>query len=316
MWGVVQQAAVALLAFKSLSTLTGLLGFLYRWYLRPAKNFTKHGKWAIVTGATDGIGRAYAFELAKNKLNIVLVSRTEAKLEAVQKEILAKYPKLAVEYIVADFDSEDEDALFARLAGETKKYEQDGGIAVLINNVGISYRYAQHFHELSEAEVKTLIKMNCTSTARFTHLVLPHMVERKKGFIVNMSSGSALSKTGLLALYSGAKSLITLFSQSLNDELRGKVKVQACAPYMVASKLSKMRPSLIVPTPKKFASYAVKQIGYESETTGHPLFDIQYGIRSLIPALYDSQTLNFHFSIRKRGQKKDARIAAEKKKDN
>jgi 17beta-estradiol 17-dehydrogenase / very-long-chain 3-oxoacyl-CoA reductase len=72
----------------------------YKSFLRPGKKLTKLGKWAIVTGATDGIGKAYALALAKKGMSIILISRTEAKLKAVKDEIDAKgYNGVEVKYV-------------------------------------------------------------------------------------------------------------------------------------------------------------------------------------------------------------------------
>lgn len=80
-----------------------LLQFLksfYQYFLRPAKNLTKFGKWAVITGATDGIGKAYATALAKKGMSVLLISRTESKLKAVKEEIDSKgYPGVEVEYV-------------------------------------------------------------------------------------------------------------------------------------------------------------------------------------------------------------------------
>jgi len=65
--------------------------YLYRHFLRPAVNIKKYGSWAVVTGSTDGIGKAFAFELAKLGMNLCLVSRTEEKLTAVCEEIEKKF---------------------------------------------------------------------------------------------------------------------------------------------------------------------------------------------------------------------------------
>lgn len=63
---------------------------LYKWFLRPSKNLAKLGKWAVITGATDGIGKAYALQLAKKGISVLLISRTESKLVEVAKEITDK----------------------------------------------------------------------------------------------------------------------------------------------------------------------------------------------------------------------------------
>ena len=79
------------------------LGCIYKYFLRPSKNLKKLGEWAVVTGATDGIGKAYAFKFAKKGLNIVIISRTKAKLDTVKDEIEEKYPGVSVKVVVCDY---------------------------------------------------------------------------------------------------------------------------------------------------------------------------------------------------------------------
>lgn len=67
------------------------LGGVWRYFLRPGKNLRGYGKWAVVTGATDGIGKAFCEELAKKKINLVLVSRTESKLKELSSALESKY---------------------------------------------------------------------------------------------------------------------------------------------------------------------------------------------------------------------------------
>ncbi|RHY25195.1 hypothetical protein DYB32_008475, partial [Aphanomyces invadans] len=78
--------------------LTLLSGF-YAFFLRGGKKLTKYGKWAIVTGATDGIGKATALELARKGMNIVLISRTQSKLDEVATEITTKYNTVSVKTV-------------------------------------------------------------------------------------------------------------------------------------------------------------------------------------------------------------------------
>jgi len=83
----------------------------YKSFLRPGKNLKKFGKWAIVTGATDGIGKAYAMALAKKGMSVILISRTEAKLKDVKAEIEAKgYDGVEVKYVVCDYSKFDDKA--------------------------------------------------------------------------------------------------------------------------------------------------------------------------------------------------------------
>lgn len=93
----------------------------------------------LFQGATDGIGKAYALALAKQGLSIMLISRTETKLQDVQKEIESKgYDGVEVKYVVCDYSNFDQKAQNTVNAAIT-----DLDIGVLINNVGVSYRYVQ-----------------------------------------------------------------------------------------------------------------------------------------------------------------------------
>merc|ERR1719382_728797 len=80
---------------------------LYAFFFRKGMRLSRYGEWAVVTGATDGIGKAYAFELAKKGLSVLLLSRTPEKLQEVQKEIREKYPKVQVEVLPIDFGKFD-----------------------------------------------------------------------------------------------------------------------------------------------------------------------------------------------------------------
>ena len=286
--------------------------------MRPGKDLRKYGKWVVITGATDGIGKAYAFVLAKKGLSLVLISRTEAKLQAVKEEIDAKgYPGVEVKYIVCDYGKFD-NAMRTKMQKELEGLE----IGVLINNVGISYRYPRYFHELPDEEVQSLLTLNIDSTVWMTRLVLPGMLERKKGgAIVNLSSGSAMVTMPLLAEYGASKSFIEKFSRALNAEYRDKknggISCQCQAPFYVATKLAKMRQSLAVPTPEAYAAAGVKWIGHADTAVVQPYW--VHGLQGWIlqHVLPDSVVANLvgstHKAIRKKGLKKDARLEEEAK---
>ena len=141
----------------------------------------------IITGATDGIGKALAYELAsKHSMNLILISRTLSKLQEVKDEIQGKYSHIQVQVHVMDFSKISDNDL-NDLKSLISKYD----VGMLINNVGLSYSYPEWFHALSRDHVRDLINLNVTSTTLLTHLVLPKMVERKRGCIVNFASAAA-----------------------------------------------------------------------------------------------------------------------------
>ncbi|GMH86356.1 hypothetical protein TrVE_jg7863 [Triparma verrucosa] len=300
--------AIAVLGAFTLATFSlKVLSNFYKYFLRPSKNLKKLGEWAVVTGATDGIGKAYAFKLAKKGLNVVLISRTEAKLNAVKEEIEEKYPSVQVKVVVCDYSD-----FSAKLRTKVEKAVKDLDVGVLVNNVGVSYQFPKYFSELTEEEVAGLMEMNVNSTTWMTHMILPGMMERKRGSIVNIASAAGCHTMPLLAQYSAAKGYIAMFSRGLACECaKNNVTVSCQVPFYVATKLAKMRAAFTVPTPNQFADMAVRWIGH-SDVVVHPFWlhaIMGWFIQSIPTALADGQMLSMHASIRKRGLKKQAKLA-------
>jgi len=273
--------------------------------LRPGLNLKKYGDWAIVTGATDGIGKALCFEFAKKGLNVVLISRTESKLKDVAAEIEGKYPKVHTIIVPIDFADFNETK-----QARVRQAVQDLKIAVLVNNVGMSYSYPQYYNELEDDVVRDLIELNISSTAFMTKIVLPIMESQSRGIVVNMSSGSsALGGCPLLAEYAASKAFVNEMSASLHYEYASSktdIRVQAQQPLYVTSKLSKMkRASLTVPSPSTFARHSVKMMGYEPVISPYWAHALMLYLISLAPANVAMKFVKGqHLAIRKRALKK------------
>jgi len=295
-----------------------LLTYLYKivsWMsslMAGRKDLTKYGKWAVVTGASEGLGRAYAHELAKSKLNVLLISRTEEKLEIVKKEIEEKYPGVEARVLAADLSDA---SCFAKIG---PVIEELGDVGVLINNAGTSYEYPDYLLDIPDWKVDQLIDLNVRALTKMAKIVLKGMSERKRGAIVNISSVSGTSPMSLLTVYSATKVYVDYFAQALATEYRKDgIFVQSVTPHFVASKMSKMRPSMTVPTPEAFAKSAVNKIGNVECTNGFFWHDVTQGILNVLPAgLLKDQLHKMHLSIRKRAIKKKARVAAEAAKAN
>jgi len=175
---------------------------------------------ALVTGATSGIGAAYAKLLAKERFDLVLVARDLSRLNAYAKELNKTY-KIKVETLQADLTKPAQLAkVEKRLSNKAKPIE------VLINNAGFGIK--QSFTDSEIKKEQELLDVLVTAPMRLTHAVLAQMLKRDSGVIVNVSSVASWIAGGT---YSAAKSYLTVFSEYLNTELKGtNIKISALCP--------------------------------------------------------------------------------------
>lgn len=309
-------AAVLLLvgAVVALRATLTLVRGLYARLLRPGKHIVStYGRWAVVTGATDGIGKAMAFELAKQGLSVLLISRSQDKLDATSKEISEKYAKVEVRTLSIDFSNFDEEG-----RASVAKAVEGMDVGVLINNVGISYPFTKYFHELDSSRVEQLMTLNVNSTTWMSYIVLPGMISRKRGAIVNIGSVAGVTVSPLLVEYGAAKSYVAMFSKALNVELeKFNIHVQCQVPFFVATKLAKLKKaSLFVASPSQYARAAVAAIGFEDVVSPFWTHALQLWFLMSLPEYIGAKAVEWsHLGIRKAGMKKEERERAEANKD-
>ncbi|KAH7387475.1 hypothetical protein KP509_16G024600 [Ceratopteris richardii] len=307
-----ENRVLAVLAVVGALSIVGIIGrfctWLWRYFLRPGKNLTRYGSWALVTGCTDGIGKGFCFQLAKRRLNLILVGRSQEKLDALTSELKAKYKTVQLRTVLLDFLVPDLSPGFKQI--EELVAELDVGI--LVNNAGLSYPYARFFHEVDEDLMRNLIRMNVEVIVRMVQIVIPHMLKRKRGAIVNIGSGSAsvLPSDPLYALYAGTKGFIDIFSRNLSVEYKNSgIDVQCQAPLHVATKLASIRrSSLFCPSPNSYAQSGVKWIGYESLCCPYWPHSLLWKLVNLLPhSLVDMVRMHSGLDVRRRGKAKEAR---------
>lgn len=253
---------------------------------------------------TDGIGKGMAFEFARKGLNVLLISRSKEKLVTCRDELTAKFPNCRVEVVDIDFRNFDTSAR-DRVAAVIAKLD----IGVLVNNVGVSYPFTKYFHELEDSNVDDLITLNVNSTTWMTRIVLPGMLSRRRGAIVNIGSAAGVTTSPLLAQYGAAKSYVAMFSEALNAELADKgIHVQCQIPLFVATKLAKIKKSsLFVASPSGYAKAAVAAIGFETIVSPFWSHALQMWLLTSLPHwLGTAITFSMHKDIRSKGMKKEA----------
>ncbi|WP_203247079.1 3-ketoacyl-ACP reductase [Sporosarcina beigongshangi] len=188
------------------------------------------GKTALITGAGRGIGRATAIAFAKEGIHVGLVGRTAAHLEEVAKE-LSQY---GVNVTMATADVSDNESVIS--AVEHVKAEL-GPIDILINNAGIG-KFGK-FLELSPEEFKNIIDVNLMGVYYVTRAVLPEMIERQAGDIINISSTAGQKGAPVTSAYSASKFGVLGLTESLMLEVRKhNIRVSALTPSTVATDLA------------------------------------------------------------------------------
>lgn len=188
------------------------------------------GKVAIVTGAGKGIGRATALALAHEGVRVGLIARTEEDLKAVKKEI--EDLDVQVAYATADVSSMEE----VNQAVETLQ-ESLGTTDILINNAGIG-KFGK-FLELTPEQWKKTIDINLMGVYYVTRAVLPQMVEKNGGDIINISSTAGQKGAPVTSAYSASKFGVLGLTESLALEVRKhNVRVSALTPSTVATELA------------------------------------------------------------------------------
>ena len=175
-------------------------------------------KWALVTGATAGIGESFTRLLAAEGFNLVLVARDEVRLNERAAGLKEKFGAESI-VIVADLATEDG-------CSKVEKYIEDHEIEVLINNAGFGINKAFTMSDLAKEE--EVLKVLVRTPMRLMHIALPRMKERNSGVVINVSSVASFIAGGA---YSASKSYLTVLSESLHTELSAtNIKVSALCP--------------------------------------------------------------------------------------
>ncbi|XP_076989718.1 very-long-chain 3-oxoacyl-CoA reductase-B-like [Tamandua tetradactyla] len=269
-WSALSALGAVTAAWLLLLGLWGLGRTVYVFLLpqvRPGAPWLRsQGAWAVVTGATSGIGRGYAHELARRGLNIVLISRNLSKLEQEAKEIERLHGR-TTQVIQADFTGglEIYEAIEAGL--------RDLEVGVLVNNVGMLH-HNKGLRKLLDTEnlakgLSDIVNCNMLSVVQMTRIILPQMVTRGRGVVINISSEVENGPTPFFAAYGATKAFVRSFSGAVGAEYLSRgVTVQTVSPLVVSTNMTHMSPGLLVLGAQDFARQALDTLGLSSHTSG------------------------------------------------
>jgi uncharacterized protein len=179
--------------------------------------------YALITGASKGIGKAMAYRLAKLKYNLLLIARSDKELRELS-EILSSAFGIKVSYLSIDLSEKH-----AAQKIHDWTTENDFGVSILINNAG----YAQFgtFTELSLQDQLQMIQVNNLAVVELTHLFLPSLIKNSKGYILNVASTAAYQAVPKMALYAASKAFMVTFTRGLRYELkRNGISVTCLSP--------------------------------------------------------------------------------------
>lgn len=229
---------------------------------------------ALVTGASSGIGKDIAKELAKRGYNIIAVARDKERLDKIKNELEKEY-KIIVDVISIDLIDRDDCKKLHRYV--KNKY---GTIDVLVNDAG--FGTCGYFTQTDLEKEISMIDTNIIALHILTKLFLQDMVDVDKGIILNVASIAAFMPGPLMATYYSTKAYVVRLTQSIRHELfrkKSKVKICALCPGPVATNFNKVADvkfNLAEADSKKVARYAVKKM-LKGRTLIFPSFYIWLG---------------------------------------
>jgi short-subunit dehydrogenase len=189
---------------------------------------------ALITGASAGIGREFARQLAGRVTSLVLVARREKRLEELRAELSAGYPRLHVEIHPTDLS---QPTAVKELLGwiEREAFKID----LLINNAGLGDLGA--FATADPERIEDMLEVNIAAVTQLTRGLLPKMIERRRGGILNVSSSAGFLPIPNFAVYAASKAYVTSFSEALRGELHGSgISVSALCPGPVPTEFNQI----------------------------------------------------------------------------
>ncbi len=192
-------------------------------------------KIALITGASAGFGKATAEKFAANNYNVIVTGRRADRLEQLKSDLEKQF---GIEVLTLSFDVRDRNAVFASIGSIPEKWQS---IDVLVNNAGLALG-RDYFDEADLDDWDTMMDTNVKGLLYVSRAVLPFMIKRKQGHIINLGSVAAKDVYEKGNAYCASKRAVEAISQSMRiDLLRHKIKVTAIHPGAAETEFSLVR---------------------------------------------------------------------------
>lgn len=261
-----------------LVTAARLFYFIYRKFIRAPLDLSQRyggdGSWAVITGASDGIGKGFCFSLAKRGFNVCLIGRNQQKLDQVMAELKEKSPDVKYSVVIADFSKGPANpvSFYENLYDEILT-QGVTNISILVNNAG--FVESNLLEKLPLENIAEIIAVNIYPVSFLCKLLLPKMAARnKRSLVINLSSVTGTFPVPFSGFYGGSKAYNLILSESLGIEFKNRVDFLTLKPNYVSTKATKLTPGGSVITVEQCVESCLKDAGYDTRTAGHWKHDI------------------------------------------
>jgi 17beta-estradiol 17-dehydrogenase / very-long-chain 3-oxoacyl-CoA reductase len=258
-------SSVIYMAYVSVCALRTLWG---KFFVREKHliNIYGHGSFAVITGGAEGIGRSFAFSLAKRGFNLIILDKQSDLLTETSHAIMMRYPNVEVRKIVTDFTNCQKDGYFDEL------YNQFSGldISILVNNVGLFF-YG-NLVDIEEKNIMDLVNVNVMPAVMLTRKLLPKLNARgRRSAVITISSNESFDVyPGMTTIYGASKAFLNHFMLSLQEEMKEKIDFLTVTPALVSTRLTYFPPlDMHTISPDQCSESSLKNLGNTKMTYGH-----------------------------------------------
>lgn len=190
------------------------------------------GSYAVVTGATGGIGSEFSKQLAKKGFNLVMIDMNQASLEELSQTIRSQNENVKIMIIESDFSKATDSQFYSQIVARF----EDLDVSLFVNNAGMTnYR---SFHSETTKNISDIVKVNSVATAMFLKLMIERFMKRtKRSGVINISSVYSKRPLHTLLPYSCTKAFLRYLSEGVNQEVGNKIDIYASCPGPVNTKI-------------------------------------------------------------------------------